>query len=249
MASFLADAGGFSNANVRDAHFSLRTPHPMRDWRPTDMDARTRFIVFGAGACLGALLLWFFNQHGTPQREHRKAVMASLSLPGMYYDYAVQQKSLFGHYVLAERRFKRADGGVRRELITGGRNRFDEAGRARPNELLLVTEDYAPGVEPAEEAKVTAVSFAYADRAEVVFRQAIPAGWTWDVRFEATPDSAKPNHVWLRLRSGAGLKEEALFALVDHVRSLEGNAAVALARPVMIDWKAEADLIRKESGQ
>lgn len=220
----------------------------MRDWRPTDMDARTRFIVFGAGACLGALLLWFFNQHGTPQREHRKAVMASLSLPGMYYDYAVQQKSLFGHYVLAERRLKRADGGVRREVITGGRNRFDEAGRARPNELLLVTEDYAPGVEPAEEAKVTAVSFAYADRAEVVFQPGIST-WKWNTRFELKSDQADKHHT-LRLRDAIKLKGDDLFALVDYVREIElQSPPVVSARLGPIDWKAEAELIRKESGQ
>lgn len=213
------------------------------------MDARTRFIVFGAGACLGALLLWFFDKHGAPVREHRKAVMASLSLPGMYYDTAVQQKALFGHFVQAERRSKRADGGIRREILTGGRNRFDEDGRALPNDLLLVTEDYAPGVEPAEEAAVAAVSFAFADRAEVAFRAEVPAGWTWDGRFQVKPDSAKTNHVWLGLRDTANLKGEGLFALVDYVRSLERSPSVILARLGPIDWKAEADLIRKESGR
>ena len=215
----------------------------------TDMDARTRFIVFGAGACLGALLLWFFSRHGAPQREHRKSVMASLSLPGMYYDTAVQQKSLFGHFVLAERRTKRADGGVRRELITGGRNRFDDDGRALANDLLLVTEDYAPGITPSEEAKVEAVTYAFADRAEVAFRQDLPLDWKWDARFEAKPDSAKPNHHWLRLREAASLKGEALFALVDYTRAIEGQPPVILSRLGPIDWKAEADLIRKESGQ
>ena len=213
------------------------------------MDARTRFIVFGAGACLGALLLWFFNQHGAPVREHRKSVMASLSLPGMYYDTSVQQKPLFGHFVLAERRTQRADGGIRRELITGGRNRFDEDGRALPNDLILVTEDYAPGVEPAEKAKVAAVSFAFADRAEVAFRQDLPLDWKWDARFEAKPDSAKPNHHWLRLRDVAGLKGDNLFDLVDYVRHLEHAGPVISARLGPIDWKAEADLIRKESGK
>lgn len=212
------------------------------------MDARTRFIVFGAGACLGALLLWFFDQHGAPVREHRKSVMASLSLPGMYYDTAVQQKSLFGHFVQAERRTRRADGGIRRELITGGRNRFDGEGRALANDLLLVTEDYAPGVEPSEEAKVEAVTYAFADRAEVAFRDN-PSGWTWDARFSVKSDAAKPNHHWLHLRDVPALKGEALFALVDYTRAVEGKSPVILSRLGPIDWKAEADLIRKESGQ
>ena len=212
------------------------------------MDARTRFIVFGAGACLGALLLWFFNRHGAPVREHRKSVMASLSLPGMYYDTSVQQKALFGHFVLAERRAKRADGGIRRELITGGRNRFDEDGRALPNDLLLVTEDYAPGVEPAEAAKVAAVSFAFADRAEVVFQPGIST-WRWNTRFELKSDQAQRHHT-LRLRDSTKPKGDDLFALVDYVRQIElQSPPVVSARLGPIDWKAEADLIRKESGQ
>lgn len=212
------------------------------------MDARTRFIVFGAGACLGALILWFFNSHGAPVREHRKAVMTSLSLPGMYYDFAVQQKSLFGHFVLAERRSKRGDGGVRRELITGGRNRFDEDGRALPNDLILITEDYAPGVEPAEEAKVVAVSFAFADRAEVVFQPGIST-WKWNTRFELKADQAH-EHYTLRLRDIIKLKGDDLFALVDYVRQIElQSPPIASARLGVIDWKAEAELIRKESGQ
>lgn len=214
------------------------------------MDARTRFIVFGAGACLGALLLWFFNRHGAPVREHRKSVMASLSLPGMYYDTSVQQKALFGHFVLAERRSKRADGGVRRELITGGRNRFDEDGRALPNDLILVTEDYAPGVEPAEEAKVASVSFAFADRADILFRDG-PTDWKLDGRFvlKSVAVSGDNSRDRLLLRDVAHLKGEAFFALVDYVRDIDGKPPVVSARLGVIDWKAEADLIRKESGQ
>lgn len=212
------------------------------------MDARTRFIVFGAGACLGALLLWFFSRHSAPLREHRKSVMASLSLPGMYYDTAVQQKSLFGHYVLAERRTKRADGGIRRELITGGRNRFDEEGRAQANDLLLVIEDYAPGVEPSEEAKVADVSYAFADRAEVVFQPGIST-WKWNTRFELKSDQSYERHT-LRLRDTIKLKGDDLFALVDYVRQIEPQSPpVVSARLGPIDWKAEAELIRKESGQ
>lgn len=213
------------------------------------MDARTRFIVFGAGACLGALLLWFFSRHGAPQREHRKSVMASLSLPGMYYDTAVQQKSLFGHFVLAERRSLRADGGIRRELITGGRNRFDDDGRALANDLLLVTEDYAPGIEPSEEAKVVEVTYAFADRAEVVLQKPGTYTWKWNTRFELKSDQAGEHHA-LRLRDVTKLKGDDLFALVDYVRQLKHSGSpVVSARLGPIDWKAEADLIRKESGQ
>jgi hypothetical protein len=212
------------------------------------MDSRTRFIVFGVGACLGAFVLWFFNQHGTPMREHRKSVMASLSLPGMYYDSAVQQKPLFGHFILAERRQQRADGTLSRELITGGRNRFAEDGRAMPNDLILVTEIYAAGVTPSEEAKVSEVSFARADRAEIIFSK-MPTGWVWNDRFEVTKNPAQPLHVQLALRDTPSLKGETLFVLVDLVQFSQRNALITTAKLGVIDWKAEADLIRKESGQ
>ncbi len=213
------------------------------------MDARIRFIVFGAGACLGALLLWFFNQHGAPAREHRKAVMASLSLPGMYYDAAVQQKSLFGHFVQAERRSKRPDGGVRREIITGGRNRFDENGQAMANDLLLITEDYAPGIEPSEEAVVQSVTFAFADRAEVVLSQGRAADWKCDARFSVKSDASKPEQLGVGLRDITKLNGNELFSLVDYVRTIDGKSPVVSARIGTIQWQAEADLIRKESGK
>jgi hypothetical protein len=212
------------------------------------MDSRTRFIVFGVGACLGAFLLWFFNQHGKPAREHRKAIMTSLSLPGMYYDSAVQQKSLFGHFILAERRQPRADGTLAREMITGGRNRFAEDGRALANDLILVTEIYAAGVTPSEDAKVSEVSFAYADRAQITFRE-IPESWKWHSRFTYKKDATNPLHFQVSLSGVTSLKGEELFLLVDHIKSSQSNRSITLAQLGLIDWKAEADLIRKESGQ
>ncbi len=212
------------------------------------MDSKTRFTTFGIGALVGVLVLWGLNQKADPARERRRQVMASLSLPGMYYDSAIQGEPLFGHFVLAERRSPLAGGGLRRELITGGRNRFDKEGRPLPNDLLLVTEDYAPGVEPHEKAKVASVSFAFADRAEVV---AAPGAWPAqpDPRFDAVVSDASPGVVTLRLRDAASAKGEALFALVDHVRAIDGKAPVATARLGAIDWQAEAERIRKEIGQ
>ena len=54
------------------------------------MDSKTRFTTFGIGALVGVLVLWGMNQKADPARERRRQVMASLSLPGMYYDHAVQ---------------------------------------------------------------------------------------------------------------------------------------------------------------
>jgi len=82
------------------------------------MGQRERFILFLVGAALGVALLMAFNSRGNPQRDERKRVADALSLPGMYYDYAVQGKSFFGHYVLGERRTKLPNGGVRRSPRT-----------------------------------------------------------------------------------------------------------------------------------
>ena len=204
------------------------------------MDSKTRFTTFGIGALVGVLVLWGLNQKADPARERRRQVMASLSLPGMYYDHAVQGIPLFGHFILAERRAKRPDGGIRRELVTGWRNRFDAEGRPMANDLLLVTEDYAPGVEPVEEAKVATVAFAFADRAELP-AAAVPAEWKSGGRLEVTEDATRPAVRKVRWVGFADAKGDALFALIDVARASGGAAA--------IDWQAEAERIRKESGQ
>lgn len=204
------------------------------------MDSKTRFTTFGIGALVGVLVLWGLNQKADPARERRRQVMASLSLPGMYYDHAVQGIPLFGHFILAERRGKRADGGIRRELVTGGRNRFDAEGRPLPNDLLLVTEDYAPGVEPAEAAKVAAFAFAFADRAELP-APAVPSDWKAGGRLEVTEEAARPGVRKVRWLGAADAKGDGLFALVDAARAAGGVMA--------IDWQAEAERIRKESPQ
>lgn len=204
------------------------------------MDSKTRFTTFGIGALVGVLVLWGLNEKADPARERRRQVMASLSLPGMYYDHAVQGMPLLGHFVLAERRAKLPDGGIRRELITGGRNRFDPEGRPLPNDLLLVTEEYAPGVEPAEEAKVARFAFAFADRAELP-AGAVPADWKAGGRLETAEVAAKPGVLMVRWQGVADVKGDGLFALVDLARTSGG---------VMdIDWQAEAQRIREESGQ
>jgi len=213
------------------------------------MESKTRFTTFGIGALVGVLVLWGLNQKADPARERRRQVMASLSLPGMYYDHAVQGMPLFGHFVLAERRTSLPGGGLRREILTGGRNRFDKDGRPLANDLLLVTEAYAPGVEPAEEAKVASVSFAFADRATVTLAPGT-TGWSPDARFDGEPAAGASSPAFvLRLREAPSAKGEALFALVDHVRSLDGKPPVVSAKLAPIDWQAEAERIRKESGE
>lgn len=212
------------------------------------MDSKTRFTTFGIGALVGVLVLWGLNQKADPARERRRQVMASLSLPGMYYDHAVQGMPLFGHFVLAERRTPLPDGGVRRELVTGGRNRFDAEGRPLPNDLLLVTETYAPGVEPSESAKLSGISFAFADRADYALAEPgkLPFPPPAAFRFEPADDGSGKGVA--RLPS-AEVRGEAAFALHDWVASLRGHPSVRSAALRPIDWQAEAERIRKESGE
>jgi len=210
------------------------------------MGQRERFILFLVGAALGVALLMAFNSRGNPQRDERKRVADALSLPGMYYDYAVQGKSFFGHYVLGERRTKLPNGGVRRELVTGGRNRFDAEGRALPQYAILIVEEYAPGVEPTETAAVAAVDFLYADRGDVRLkpgRTLPPAALPPAVKSQVEPSGGLSVSV-----DPLGLKGEAAFALADLLAALTKTTdAVESASLRRIDWRREVEQIKANS--
>lgn len=214
------------------------------------MDPKQRFLTFGVGALLGVLLLWGFNRQADPAREARREVAASLSLPGMYYDHAVQSKPLHGHFVLSERVFQLPTGVVTRQFTTGGRNRFDREGRPLPNDLLLVTERYAPGTEPNEDSTVAAFAFAFADRGEVELapggpgRAALGKGLAFPL---AVSEAAGQPGVLLVSADLSKAKGNATFALVDHLDELVRSGAARRAAPRAIDWQAEAERIRKES--
>ena len=210
------------------------------------MGQRERFILFLVGAALGVALLMAFNSRGNPQRDERKRVADALSLPGMYYDYAVQGKSFFGHYVLGERRTKLPNGGVRRELVTGGRNRFDAEGRALPQYAILIVEEYAPGVEPTETAAVATVDFLYADRGDVRLkpgRTLPPAALPPAVKPQVEPSGGLSVSV-----DPLGLKGEAAFALADLLAALPKTTdAVESAALRRIDWRREVEQIKANS--
>lgn len=214
------------------------------------MDPKQRFLTFGVGALVGVLLLWGFNRQADPAREARREVMTSLSLPGMYYDHAVQGRPLHGHFVLSERVFQLPTGVVTRQITTGGRNRFDREGRPMPNDLLLVTERYPPGTQPTEESAVSAFAFAFADRGEVELapggpgRAALGKGLSFPL--EVREDAARPG-VLLVSADLSKAKGGATFALLDHLDELARSGAASRAAPRAIDWQAEAERIRKES--
>jgi hypothetical protein len=212
------------------------------------MGQRERFILFLVGAALGVALLMAFNARSNPQRDERKRVADALSLPGMYYDYAVQGKSFFGHYVLAERRTKLPTGGVRRELVTGGRNRRDADGRDLPPSALLIVEQYAPGVEPSETASVAAVDFFYADRGEVRLKP----GRT--LATDALPPAVKSvtdesGRLQLTV-DAASLKGAAAFFLADLLAGLPQAAeAIESAALTHVDWRREVEQIKANSSR
>ncbi len=212
------------------------------------MGQRERFILFLVGAALGVALLMAFNARGNPQRDERKRVADALSLPGMYYDHAVQGKSLFGHFVLGERRTKLPDGGTRREIVTGGRNRFDADGRAMPQYALLIVEQYAPGVEPAETAPVVSVDFFFADRGEVRLKAgcALPAGaLPADVKTQAGEAGRVPVTV-----DPQALKGAAAFRLADVLAGLaHATEAVESAALAHVDWRREVEQIKANSSR
>jgi len=210
------------------------------------MGQRERFIFFLVGAALGVALLMAFNSRGNPQRDERKRVADALSLPGMYYDYAVQGKSFFGHYVLGERRAKLPNGGVRRELVTGGRNRLDAEGRVLPPYAILIVEEYAPGVEPAETAAVVAVDFFYADRGDLRLK---PGGIlpTDFLPVGVKAQAGEPDRLQVTV-DAAGLKGAAAFFLVDFLAGLpKAVEAVESAAPRHIDWRREVEQIKANS--
>jgi hypothetical protein len=214
------------------------------------MDPKQRFLTFGVGALVGVLVLWGLNRQADPAREARREVMTSLSLPGMYYDHAVQSKPLRGHFVLSERVFQLPTGVVVRQFTTGGRNRFDREGRPLPPDLLLVTERYAPGTEPAEDSTVATFAFAFADRGEVELapggpgRAAVGKGLAAPLRVSEA--EGRPG-VLLVSADLAQAKGNASFALVDHLEDLVRTGVARRAGPRPIDWQAEAERIRRES--
>ena len=212
------------------------------------MGQRERFILFLVGAALGVALLMAFNARSNPQRDERKRVADALSLPGMYYDYAVQHKPFFGHYLLGERRTKLPDGGIRRELVTGGRNRFDAEGRALPQYALLIVEQYAPGVEPAETAAVASVDFFYADRGEVRLKpgRTLPAGLL-PVGVKSQPDATGALQLTI---DPLGLKGEAAFVLADLLGGLtKASDAVGSTALTHVDWRREIEQIKANSSR
>lgn len=212
------------------------------------MDPKQRFLTFGVGALVGVLLLWGLNRQADPAREARREVMASLSLPGMYYDHAVQGKALHGHFVLSERVFQLPSGVVSRQIVTGGRNRLDREGRPLPNDLLLVTERYAAGTQPGPDAPVAAFAFAFADRGEVELapggRDRLGKGLAFALRVAEAPGRPGVLEVSADLSQAKG---SAAFALVDHLEELVRAGAALRAAPRAIDWQAEAERIRRES--
>lgn len=214
------------------------------------MGQRERFILFLVGALLGVGLLMGINTRSQPERDRRRQVRESLNLPGMMYDYAATARGFYGHYVKHESVESRPDGSRVRTIVTGGRRRYDAQGRELPEEHLLVRETYAPGVALAEAGPISEYVFQFADRISVRLK---PGRRAEDVRI-ASGDVAAPipgasDMALLRLDrwvSGPGVDWNALPALLAAIRA---DPSVASAELIAIDWRAESDVIRAESGR
>lgn len=212
------------------------------------MGQRERFILFMVGVLLGVGMLFGFNSRSQPERDRRRQVRDSLSLPGMMYDYAATSRGFYGHYVKHESVQTRPDGSKVRTLVTGGRRRYDDKGRELPEEDLLVKETYAAGVALAEAGPVASHEFAYADRIALKLRPGRKASEVVLQSGDTATEWAGHEEAILRLDAWRRLPGGAPWATLENlVRELNGHPAVSSARLVPIDWPAEAELIRANS--
>ena len=124
-------------------------------------------------------------------------------------------------------------------------------GRCRHNlfqNRLLIIEEYAPGVEPAETAAVAAVDFFYADRGDVRLkpgRTLPPAALPATVKSQVEPSGGLSVSV-----DPLGLKGEAAFALADLLAALTKTTdAVESASLRRIDWRREVEQIKANSSR
>ena len=115
-----------------------------------------------------------------------------------------------------------------------------------PQYAILIVEEYAPGVEPAETAAVAAVDFFYADRGDVRLkpgRALPPAALPASVQPQAEPSGGLSVSVDPR-----SLKGETAFALADLLAGLPKTAdAVESAALRHIDWRREVEQIKANS--
>ena len=208
------------------------------------MGQRERFVIFLVGALLGVVVLLGGKSCGSEKKNQLRAVRSSLSMAPMMYDFAVMQKGFYGKYVLFEQVAEREGGAKVRTLVTGGTRRYSPEGKELPEEHILIKESYAAGVALAEAGPVASYEFTFADRIAIKLK---PGHQAAEVSLQSGDVAAVwPGHeeslirldAWRKLPDGAPWgKLESL------VRELNGHPAVAEARLVRIDWRAEADLI------
>jgi hypothetical protein len=221
------------------------------------MGQRERFVVFLVGAMMGVGILLAGRSCGHEKQDQLRRVRTALNLPPMMYDYAVMHKGFYGHYVLYSNVTQTPTAQVR-EVVTGGTRRYDANGRELPEEYLWITETYDLGVPLAEAGPVKSYSFAYADRFLVtmkaghdIFEAGILGGE------EHQPVSGHPGQ-YLLFYTKAGCPASTTKDDIDvsvwasaksRLQTLQNSPAVESAQWVKIDWEAEADLIRANTGK
>lgn len=200
---------------------------------------------------MGVGILWVVQNHSQPQRDEKKRVRETLNLPGMMYDFAVAGKGFYGHYVLWESVETRPDGAKVRSLVTGGRRRYDPAGRETAQEYLLIRETYAAGTALAEAGPVVGYEFCFADRIALKLKPGhqasevkLPSG---DV---AQAVAGQPEAALVLLKKWREPLEKTPWQeLPKLLAGMRADPAVASAELIAIEWKKEADVIRANSGK
>jgi hypothetical protein len=215
------------------------------------MGQRERWFLFLVGAFIGVGLLWVVQTQANPKRDEKRKVREGLNLPGMMYDFAVSGKGFYGHYVLWERIETRPDGSKVRSLVTGGRRRYDPAGRESAQEYLLIRETYAAGTALAEAGPVVGYEFCFADRIALRLK---PGHQAAEVKLPggdvAQAVAGQPDAAVVPLKKWHDPLEKTPWAeLPKLVDGLRADPAVVSAELVPIDWKKEAEIIRANSGQ
>jgi hypothetical protein len=221
------------------------------------MGQREQLVVFLVGAMMGVGILLAGRSCGHEKQDQLRRVRTALNLPPMMYDYAVMHKGFYGHYVLYSNVTQTPMAQVR-EVVTGGTRRYDANGRELPEEYLWITETYDLGVPLAEAGPVKSYSFAYADR----FLLTMKAGHGISEAGvlpgeESQPVTGHPGQYLLYYAKAPHLSsnnskgvDPAVWASAkNRLQALQNSPAVESAQWVKIDWEAEADLIRANTGK
>lgn len=202
------------------------------------MNNANRIVIFCVGAVIGTILVNKLLDDRAEKKNAADAFEAARRIPGMLVDYAQAGRPVYGDGVLAEATGPGADGfPATRRVITGGRNRLDDMGRALPMEYLEITEYYSTPGPLTANTRVKRYDFRYADRIRVTVKDpadtAVLHKALASVGAHLRPDAGSRTAVTAYFNAPKiGTVDEAL-------RLAKAVPGVLTAEPVTIDWVAE----------